>query len=315
MSTQTARLSRRFVPIGHGGMNVVSYHELRRYEMPKKKMLMVLGGTRVGDTLHAIPFLRKACKEYSIHWVHGSYGKEAAQFIRDEVVGMDITLECKEDEGLPNGLGDSVNFATRNSGVFDAEGYDVCMPQVDMGQTAYPKLVGYGFLETDHVVVNVTFNRMIDSLVKLNHAPFTKGHVVVQPTTCSGWKNLPALQNLGTQIFQGKKVFNVGTPEDRVLQGPNLEITNGAHFSEVARLVRSAELVIAPHSSVACLAFYLGVPLICVSFGKSIDEFYPFCRGRPNNVTLLRPQQQELFRVINDYLAKPRKRMEPEDLL
>jgi len=280
--------------------------------MPKRKMLMVLGGTRVGDTLHTIPFLKNACKDYRIHWVHGSYGKQAAQFIRDGVEGMDIVLEQKTDVKLPDGLKDTMNFATQNSDVFDYTGYDTIMPSIDSRKTGYPELVCHVTLNKEFSVCGVNFHRLKDSIVKLKDDPPQGEHIVVQPVTCSVWKNIPSFYDLPSQIFGDRTVYNVGLSNERTIKGPNVQITNGAHLTEVARLVRSARLVIAVHSSIACLAYYMGAPLICVAFGGG---FYPFHESRPNNRTLVKPSKQELFAAINDYLANPRKRMEPEDLL
>jgi len=280
--------------------------------MSKKTMLLILGATRVGDTIHTIPFLKHACKDYRVHWVHGSYGRQAAEFVRSEVEGMDVSLTCKEDKGLPmQGIPDCMDFLNTNLAMKDTIDYDAYVPSKDLEKTGYPELVCFGVLDAYHEVCGIRFNRLKDSIVRLINDPPQGDHVVVQPQTISPWKTVQSFTELDSHVFGDSTIYNVGTPEEHPLNGPNVQVTNGAHFCEVARLVRSARLVVALHSAVACLAYYLGTPLICVSFGSG---FYPFEQGRPNNTMLIQPSKQRLLEVISDYMTSPRKRMEPEDI-
>jgi len=79
-----------------------------------KRLRFIYGGTRCGDTLHAVPFLQR-CKEweYTVDWVHGPYAKEVIAFLKNEAdLSIDQVIECPEPVG-PGDLGGIIQFKSK----------------------------------------------------------------------------------------------------------------------------------------------------------------------------------------------------------
>ena len=279
--------------------------------MPKRTMLFICGGLRIGDTFHLIPFLREASKTYHIHWVHGSYAREASEFIRDFIQDMDITTECRPDKKLPTGLSDTVNFYKTYVPEFDIHKYNIVVPENELDRASYSKLVCAGFLNFEFDVCGIKFHRLKDSIVTLKNDPPQGDHIVIQPRTISAWKVSDSLVTMGSRIMGDRTIYNVGNEHERVIKGPNVTTLNGKPLSEVAYLIRASYFTIALHSSMACLAYYLGAPLLCVSFGEG---FYPFDKERRNNTVLVKSSLDLLQTTTRSYLDSPRKRLNSEDI-
>jgi len=277
--------------------------------MQKPKMLLILGGLRIGDTFHIIPFLKKACEKYHVHWIHGAYAKHAVEFIRDHIVGMDISNEVRPElKSLPGGYPDVKEFALLNMQDIDQSAYDVVVPPLEKIDVWFPDLVCPNMTHTKFNIAGVEFDRRTDAICALKNSTDKRGqckHVVVQPTTVSAWKSSNALYCLGIDIFNGLTVYNVGAEKERTLVGVgNLVVKNGCSFEEVARLLMSCAFAVTLHSAVACLAYHLGTPLICCSF---MAKAFPFQIGRPNNTMLITPTRNALEDTIKDYMQNPRK--------
>ena len=280
--------------------------------MHKKKMLLILGGLRIGDTFHIIPFLRQACKEYHVHWIHGQYATPAVEFIRDHIVGMDISNEARPElkSSIPVGYPDVKEFVMRNMQGIDISEYDVALPpnskSIHVNQWT-PELACPKMTDTQFNIGQVNFDHKKDSIVTVRDFPSLKDHIVVQPTTVSSWKCSNELYSLNSNLFEGRTVYNVGAVSEKPITGPKVIIKNGATFAEVAQLMLSARFTIALHSAIACLAYHLGIPFICVSFGVG---FLPFHKDRPNVVQITKPTLPELQKCIRDFIQRPYMRIE-----
>lgn len=270
----------------------------------KPRMLLILGGLRIGDTFHIIPFLKKACQKYHVHWIHGTYAMSAVEFIRDHIVGMDISSEVRpETRILPLGYPEVRDFALLHIQDIDTSSYDVVVPALEKIDVWFPELVCPNMVNTKFNIAGVEFDRRVDALVTLKDLVPYQDHIVVQPTTISTWKSSQSLYSLHSTIFKGRQVYNVGSKTEKGLIGPHVINKNGCPFKEVAQLLISARFVITLHSAVACLAYHLGVPLICVAFGK---DLFPFHIGRSNNIELLNPTLPRLQEVVRSYVTEKR---------
>lgn len=270
----------------------------------KPQMLLILGGLRIGDTFHIIPFLKRACQKYHVHWIHGEYAAPAVEFIRDCVSGMDISNEAlPEMKSLPGGYPDVKEFALLNIQNIDTSSYDVVIPALEKIDIWFPELVCPNMVNTRFTIADVEFDRRTDALVTLRDPLPYQDHIVIQPTTISSWKRSDSLYSLQSTIFKGRTVYNVGKEGEQGMHGPQVVFKNACSFKEVAQLLVSARFAVTLHSAVACLAYHLGVPLICVSFGLNL---FPFSAGRPNNIELIRPTVPVLQKVVRSYIEERR---------
>jgi len=275
-------------------------------------MLLILGGLRIGDTFHIIPFLKRACQKYHVHWIHGKYAAPAVEFIRDCIVGMDISSEARSEmKSLPGGYPDVKEFALLNIQDVDITSYDVVVPPVEKIDVWFPELVCPNMVHTSFNIAGVEFDRRTDALVALRDPAPLQDHIVVQPTTVSTWKCSDALYSIHSNAFRGRTVYSVGRENERGIPGPQVVFKGSRSFSEVAQLLISARFVVTLHSAIACLAYHLGVPLICVSFGPNL---FPFHINRPNNMELIKPTVPPLLEAIRSYIDTPRKHIKEGEL-
>lgn len=276
--------------------------------MSKEQLLLVLGGTRIGDAFHAIPFLKKTSEAYHVSWLHGVYASSAIKFLREEVQDFEFeNIPMVEKRPLPLDLSDVTDFFTYfalHKPFLDLSAYSKIVPfEMGTSQQTFEQLVCPTTVNEVFVCEDIEFNRKTDSLVHLIDPPEKGSHIVVQPTTVSHWKSSDPLYQLGTKDFEGLPIYNVGGKGERPLVGENITVANGASWRETAHLLVSCKFAVTLHSSVACLAYYLGVPFIYISF---MPNLFPFHVWRDNITELLQPDLETLKRTIQDYIDHPR---------
>ena len=279
--------------------------------MSKEQLLLILGGTRVGDAFHAIPFLKKASERYNVNWLHGVYATSAIKFLQEEVADFEFGhITAAERSLLPMDLSDVLDFYTAFSthrSFLNLTQYAKIVPStIKIVQSTSEQLVCPTTACEEFDCEGILFNRRTDSLIHLIDAPSKGEHVVVQPSTVSHWKSNEGLYQLTSQDFGGLPIYNVGGKDEKVLSGEGVTVMNGSSWRETAHLLVSCKFAVTLHSSVACLAYYLGVPFIYISFMK---DLFPFHTWRDNVTELLCPDVETLKRTIQDYVDNPRQHL------
>ena len=75
-----------------------------------KKLLLINGGLRIGDTFHMIPYIYDH-QDFEITWITGTYEQEAVKFIQKNYPNI---IDVKTyDDALPMNLSDRAKFAQK----------------------------------------------------------------------------------------------------------------------------------------------------------------------------------------------------------
>jgi hypothetical protein len=100
-----------------------------------KRALVVLGGLRMGDCLHMIPYLSHIKKEVDrITWITGSYEADVANLISKYIEGIEVVVK---PDGTPQNISDRVDFIKKYTPSEEVRRqYDkvLCDPQMPFDQ-------------------------------------------------------------------------------------------------------------------------------------------------------------------------------------
>lgn len=241
-----------------------------------KKHLMILGDVRVGDCFHVGTYLNKLKDEYETEWVHGPYEKKAVTFLKNH---CDLNIEnavelpsvCLKHSNIsiPMDLTSISNFITDHKENINTTGYDLITTNSD------PLYFNQG----DPVVYGT---KMLPDVNPTND------YVIVHASSISAWKNMEILNTL----HLGVDIYGVGTVGEQI--PPGAIDMRGIMLSEIAALMKKSKCVIGIHSSMACLAFHLGAPLIACHFWGGAGGQIKFSDYRENCIDLLHPTKENI---------------------
>ena len=248
----------------------------------KYPMKLVLGGLRVGDTFHAVPFLHKASEQYDIIWHHGSYAGKAAELLATCSTNLNIVQTIQSNDTpqgrIPTDMESIFTFRKQTMNAELLKGLNGCVLESNPGiiTSANPSLMGC----PDIVTQTVRANRSRDSIIHLkdegNYRELWGDYIAVQPQTISSWKVLPTIYNVKYPL----PIVCLGALGERLIPGAKDGREDG--FTETIKILKGARCVVAQHSAMACLAFYLNVPLITLHFHKeglfAFANFHDNCR-------------------------------------
>lgn len=238
-----------------------------------KQALVVIGGLRIGDTAHFIPFF-DGIQDYEITWITGTYERVMVELIQS--IYTNIKQVIYIDDGLPMGLDDRIIFRDKakelHPDIYDVQMWDAIFDNFLADQI----FTGYQLKDTYFP------NERRDG-----------GYIVYHLETISGWKNETQIRDLLTP----RKGYSIGAAGNFVL--PHTIDFTGRPLPEVVELISKCSLFVGLNSSMACLTFYINKPAIVVNF---TDMDHHFTNQRKNFSMLINPTVKELKYAINDKL-------------
>lgn len=238
-----------------------------------KTALVIIGGKRIGDTAHLIPFF-ESIKDRRITWVTGTYEKEMAYLIQsiypnfaevrliEDATPQDMT-SCNNFR-----LNVQINHPYALAGYFDEVYNDFCQ----------------GF------DLNPTW-KLKDTY--FSNKRYEGGYIVYHLDSISGWKT----ENQIRELVSPLPCFSIGRKGDFVLPG-STDFT-GKPLPEVVNLIAGCSLFVGIHSAMACLTFYINKPAVVVHFTDSLLKFGEY---RRNFTDLIRPDLETLIETIKSKL-------------
>ena len=241
-----------------------------------ERVLVIIGGKRVGDQFHTIPFF-ESIKDKEVVWITGSYAKRASELIQSiypNIVELKIL-----DDGFPGDMNDCKRFVEK--------AYKECQDMIEGGQ--------FDFIYDDYTV---SFD--LSSLywkLKDNYFPIkkTKGdYIVYHLDTVSDWKRHLEIRNIETPI----KGYSLGTKNEFVLPG-TIDFTNQP-LTEVVKLIAGAKAFVGIHSAIACLNLFLNkTPSILI---HPMDGLLKFSDYRNGWIDLIKPTTQQVQEAIGELI-------------
>ena len=222
-----------------------------------QKLLLIYGGSRIGDTLHMLPYIY-AHKNYEITWISGTYEKDAVEFIQQNYPNI---VETKFiDDKLPMTIDDRIRFALSVKDSLSAN-YLKTFDKVENDIH-----ISLDYADSKHQY----YDPSVDYLPKvpfIDSSPYTCYHC----DSISKWK----YKNLDQYVFPGIPGYTIGKYHERGVTGTADKTC--ASMMGSATLIRNSILFIGIHSSMMCLNMYLNHPGLCIHFAKKLLRFSQYC--------------------------------------
>ncbi len=277
------------------------------------RVLLVYGGTRIGDTFHAIPLLKELKgKGIDCDWIYGKYEKDVCVLLKKlGLVGMLIPTKFIEGEAghaLVNP--DMVSIDRFISYVHEHE--EEVLGGTELPIRLYHKLSDYDAVITPEKVgknYNGLFTSTEDIGIDFEKCPWASGsvpdvtitgyerdgdYIGCQPASVSDFKTYGELYHVD---FPGE-VKSFGFANENPI--PNSFAIHGLSLDEVYQEIQTCGMFVSTHSAIGLLAYYLGIPLIFISFWKNLANL----AKRDNVVQLEVPLIAELNEAIKSMHEK-----------
>lgn len=218
-----------------------------------KKLLLVFGGAKVGDTLHMLPYIYEH-QDYEITWITGTYELEAAKLIQDNY--PNITQIKAIDDGIPQ-VGyssDMERFRKQVNIEQEQKSYDKVETRInlflDLNKGIYRKGVEY-----------------LPNIKKEDCEPY----ICYQGDSVASYKRVLDIDNY---VFPKIKGVSIGRKGERVVRGT--EDKRGLSLVGSAKMIKNSILFVGIHSAMSCLNLYLNHPGICLHFTSNLLRFNEF---------------------------------------
>jgi len=247
-----------------------------------RRLLLVLGGIRVGDTFHMIPFLRHHAAQYAITWVINQYALEAAAFLqRFSGLGIAKLLPYKDLRHPPIDFSDRILFKMRYKNIIPHKDFDkVITDHTVTFDTAYMDDRNLGNHPHLTYLSDIKFPKLVPS-------PYIA--VQADSIACPGWKEIPALFAVKFPL----PIWSIGYANERIIPG---SYRFAGTLSDIAAVLYHAQIAVCIHSAFACLRFYLNKPLVALHFTEGL---FPFSRYHSNCIDLIKPTASEIEEAIH----------------
>lgn len=217
-----------------------------------RKLLLVFGGARIGDTLHLIPYIYEH-QDYEITWVVGTYEKEVAEFIQYNY--PNIVKIIPAIDGFPINISDRVRFRNQNANIVNVAEFDKVETDVN--------------ISTD--MTDKYFKKGIDYLPKIKQE-YVEPYICFHADSVSKWKRVV---NMEQYLLPGMKGITIGGKGEQVVKGT--EDKTGLTLLESAKLIKNSMLFVGIASAMSCLNMYLNHAGICLQFAKDLFKFGDYC--------------------------------------
>ena len=214
-----------------------------------KKLLLINGGLRIGDTLHLIPWFYNH-KDFEITWITGTYEISAAKFIQQQYPNI-VEVRAMED-GLPMDIknrykfNEGIQLSDKEYSQFDLVESDVNL-SFDVNPTIYQKGIEY-----------------LPNITKEDVAPY----ICYQADSISAWKHIDVINKYKLPNIRG---ISIGKKGERIV--PGTEDFTGTDLNISAQLIKNSILFVGIHSAMSCLNFYLNHPGVVLHFTSGLLKF------------------------------------------
>lgn len=262
------------------------------------RVLLVYGGTRVGDTFHAIPLLKELkMRGIVCDWVHGKYEQEACQLLKrlgmvDRLIPTNFIVGKVGDAGVNPDMSSIIKFFNyvKKEGFI---GYDaIISPELK-------KEAHLNGLFTCTKNIGINFNKYpwaSSSIPDVTISGYKRDgdYIGCQPASVSAFKTYNTLYSIN---FPGE-VKSFGFKKENSIS--NAFIIHGRSLSEVYEELQTCAMFVSTHSAIGLLAYYLNIPLVFISFWKNLANL----AKRDNVVQLEEPDLIELEDAITQMYSK-----------
>lgn len=243
-----------------------------------KKALVVIGGMRVGDCAHLIPFF-DSIRDKDVDWVTGTYERKMAELIRwmyPNISSVDFL-----DDGFPSDLNDRIRFK------------DNFYKQFNQDTLSH---------KYDDIYDDYTVSFDISPLywkLKDNYFPMLKSqgdYIVYHLDTVSDWKKHSQIRDFKSPL----PGYTLGTTNEFIL--PNTQNFTNQPLTEVVNLIANARMFVGIHSAMTCLNFYINkTPSVVI---HPMDGLLKFSDFRSGWIDLVKPTTEQLNHAIYGILNK-----------
>lgn len=219
-----------------------------------KKLLLINGGLRIGDTFHMIPYIYDH-QDFEITWITGTYEQEAVKFIQKNYPNI---IDIKTyDDGLPMNLSDRAKFAQKvQLTEQEYQSYDLVESTITLSLDVNPTIYKHG----------------VDYLPNIQPAKYyplvNKPYICYQADSISAWKHMDIINQYKLPNIDG---ISIGKKGERVVPGTT-DMT-GMELSTSAQLIKDSILFVGIHSAMSCLNFYLNHPGVVLHFTSGLLQF------------------------------------------
>lgn len=258
--------------------------------MGVKKVLLLLGGTRIGDTISATSGFRLLQEKYGdVHWCHGAFAAQCFDLF--EETDLPLAKHCMVPEAvLPEDVY-SVDLWRGFVDLRDYPDYDLYL-DFETGLFLHASneaavfqqfACGVGFGLWDAAAPQLTLKGSIEQ----------GDYLCVQGATVSDWKSVPAL---GEVTFPAE-ARELGWKNEPYLL--DAEDYKGLSLLESARQLAGCRMFVGVCSSMAILSAALGVPTLQLHFDdqhvapNGLSQHYSKCYD------LIQPDKDQLQTAID----------------
>ncbi len=257
------------------------------------RVLLIYGGTRIGDTFHAIPLLKELKdKGITCDWIHGKYEQEVCELLKNlglvhRLISTPFVLGKIGSAGVNPDMSSIGQFITFVQQSGDTSGYDGVITSEKLGDNftgffACDKDIGIDFEKYPWASGNIP-DVIIDGYKR-------EGDFIgCQPASVSSFKTYGELYHVD---FPGE-VKSFGFIGERPI--PNSFSIHGMNLEEVYQELQTCGMFVSTHSAIGLLAYYLGIPLIFISFWKNLANL----AKRDNVIQLEVPTISELDDAVD----------------
>ncbi len=281
------------------------------------RVLLMYGGSRVGDTFHAIPLLKELkSKGIKCDWIHGSYEQEVCQLLKklglvDRLISTNFIVGRRGEAGVNPDMSSIKHFLT----FIDEKEKDI----FKLLEYKEPFYTYRNFSEYDAVITpsmresdsgfDGFFTCNEDIGIDFNRCPWASGNIPnviidgykrdgdyigCQPASVSSFKTYSTLYSIS---FPGE-VKSFGFEEEKPIS--NSFRIHGRSLEEVYEELQTCAMFVSTHSAIGLMAYYLNIPLIFISFWKNLARL----AKRDNVIQLEEPEAIELEDVITQMYSK-----------
>lgn len=219
-----------------------------------KKLLLINGGLRIGDTFHMLPWLYKH-KDFEITWITGTYEYLAVKFLQKQYPNI-VEIKTIED-GLPMDIKDRYKFTKKVNLSYDEyKKYDIVESNINLSFDVNPTI----YQKDTEYLPNIQPSKYYPLI--------NKPYICYQADSVSAWKHMDIINQYKLPNIDG---ISIGKKGERVVPGTT-DMT-GLDLSTGAQLIKDSILFVGIHSAMSCLNFYLNHPGIVLHFTSGLLKF------------------------------------------
>lgn len=278
-------------------------------------VLLIYGGCRIGDCIHAIPLLKELKnRDINIHWIHGSYEQQVCKLLRylglvDRLISTPFIVGKRGDACVNpdmSSIKGFLNYVTaKEKDIFEILQYqklqDTFKSMSEYDAIITPQKSDKGF--------NGLFESTKDIGVDFSICPWASAdipNVIIdgyereddfigcQPASVSPYKTYDLLYKIEYPGEVKSFGFEGETPIQNALN------VHGKDLAEVYNELQTCAMVVSTHSAIGLLAYYLNIPVVFISFWKNLAKL----ARRSNVIQLEQPNLSELQDAINTMYIK-----------